>query len=163
MWTDPIGGRRRTVWAFVATLRASGMHFVRPVLTMDRRAWLTCHTETLSFFGGSAKFWVCDNLKTGVLSADLYDPRLNRAYRELAEHHGAIVDPARALRPRDKPRVERAVPYARDSFWSGCSFSSFDEIVRERWSGRARSRRAGATASTGSPCASSSRSASAPR
>ena len=30
MWTDPVGGRRRAVWAFVATLRASGMHFRSP-------------------------------------------------------------------------------------------------------------------------------------
>ncbi len=81
MWTDPVGGRRRTVWAFVATPRASGMHFVHPVLQMDRATWLTCHTETLAFLGGSPRFWMCDNLKTGVLSADLYDPRLNRAHR----------------------------------------------------------------------------------
>lgn len=131
MWTDPIGARRRTIWAFVATLRASGQHFVRPVLQMDRGTWLTCHTEALAFFGGSPRFWICDNLRAGVLKADLYDPRLNRAYRELAEHHGAIVDPARALHPKDKPRVERAVPYVRDSFWSGRSFTSFDEMVRE--------------------------------
>lgn len=130
MWTDPQGARRRTVWAFVATLRASGMHFVRPVLTMDRRTWITCHQEARTFFGGSPKFWIPDNLKTGVLKADLYEPRLNRAYRELAEHHGAIIDPARALHPKDKPRVERAVPYVRDSFWSGRHFSSFEEIVQ---------------------------------
>lgn len=129
MWTDPVGGRRRTVWAFVATLRASGQHFVRPVLVMDRAAWITCHQEALAFFGGSARLWICDNLKTGVLKADLYDPRLNRAYRELAEHHGAIIDPARALHPKDKPRVERAMPYMRDSFWSGRSFRSLDEMV----------------------------------
>ncbi len=72
IWTDPIGGRRRAVWAFVATLRASGMHFVRPVLQMDLRTWISCHQEALAFFGGSAKLWICDNLKTGVLSADLY-------------------------------------------------------------------------------------------
>ncbi len=131
MWADPMGGRRRAVWAFVATLRASGQHFVRPVLVMDRRTWITCHMEALRFFGGSPRFWIPDNLKAGVLLADLYDPRLNRAYRELAEHHSAIVDPARAAHPKDKPRVERAVPYVRDSFWSGRSFTSFDEIVRE--------------------------------
>ena len=131
VWTDPMGGRRRTVWAFVATLRASGMHFVRPVLTMDRAAWITCPQEALAFFGGSPTLSICDNLKTGVLSADLYDPTLNRAYRECAEHHGAIIDPARALHPKDKPRVERAVPYVRDSFWSGRSFRTFDELVRE--------------------------------
>ena len=131
MWTDPLGGRRHTVWAFVATLRASGMHFVRPVRVMDRASWICCHIEALSFFGGSARFWIPDNLKTGVLKADLYDPRLNRAYRECAEHYGAIVDPARAAHPKDKPRVERAVPYVRDSFWSGRSFQSFDQIVSE--------------------------------
>jgi transposase len=130
-WTDAIGGKRRAVWAFVATLRASGMHFVRPVLRMDRAAWITCHSEALLFFGGSPRFWICDNLKGGVLKADLYDPTLNRAYRELAEHHGAIIDPARAVHPKDKPRVERAVPYVRDSFWSGRSFTSFDEIVQD--------------------------------
>ncbi len=131
MWTDPVGGRRRTVWAFVATLRASGMHFVRPVLKMDRSTWITCHLEALRFFGGCPKLWICDNLKTGVLTADLYDPRLNRAYRELAEYHGALIDPARAAHPKDKPRVERAMPYVRDSFWSGRHFARFDEIVHE--------------------------------
>ncbi len=119
------------MWAFVATLRASGMHFVRPVLRMDHATWITCHLEALALFGGSPRFWICDNLKTGVLSADLYDPRLNRAYRELAEYHGALIDPARAAHPKDKPRVERAIPYVRDSFWSGRSFQRFDEIVAE--------------------------------
>lgn len=131
LWTDPVGGRRRAVWAFVATLRASGMHFVRPVLKMDRATWITCHIEALHFFGGCARFWIPDNLKSGVLTPDLYDPRLNRVYRELAEHYGAIVDPARAAHPKDKPRIERSVPYVRDSFWSGRSFTSFEEIVRE--------------------------------
>ncbi|MGH7481053.1 MAG: IS21 family transposase, partial [Longimicrobiales bacterium] len=130
LWTNPLGARRRTVWAFVATLRASGMHFVRPVLRMDRATWITCHIEALHFFEGSARFWIPDNLKTGVLKADLYDPRLNRAYRELAEHYGAIVDPARAAHPKDKPRIERAVPYVRDSFWSGRSFATFEQIVQ---------------------------------
>ena len=129
MWTAPLGGRRRTVWAFVATLRASGMHFVRPVLHMDQRTWITCHLEALAFFDGCAKFWICDNLRTGVLKADLYDPRLNRAYRELAEHYGAIVDPARVSRPKDKPRVERAMPYVRDSWWSGRTFASVEAMV----------------------------------
>jgi len=130
-WLDPIAERVRRVWAFVMVLACSRHMFVRPVFRMDQRAWVTAHVEAFAFFGGSPRLWVCDNLKAGVLKADLYDPRLNRAYRELAEHHGAVIDPARALHPKDKPRVERAMPYVRDSFWSGRSFSRFDEIVRE--------------------------------
>ncbi|MGH7477958.1 MAG: IS21 family transposase, partial [Longimicrobiales bacterium] len=100
MWTDPKGGRRCTVWAFVATLRGSNVHFVRPVLRMDQATWIRCHIEAADFFGGSARFWTCDNLKTGVLKADLYDPRLNRGYRECAEHYGALIDPARIFSPK---------------------------------------------------------------
>jgi hypothetical protein len=62
---------------------------------------------------------VSDNLKTGVLKADIYDPLLNRSYSELAAHYRCLIDPARALKPKDKPRVERMMPYVRDSLWRG--------------------------------------------
>ena len=52
---------------------------------------------------------VPDNLKTGVDKPDLYDPKINRSYAELAEHYGTLVDPARAAKPKDKPRVERPI------------------------------------------------------
>ena len=37
----------------------------------------------------------------------------------MAAHYGCLIDPARAAKPRDKPRVERPMPYVRDSFWRG--------------------------------------------
>ena len=46
-------------------------------------------------------------------------PALNRSYAELAAHYGCLIDPARAMKPKDKPRVERPMPYVRDSMWSG--------------------------------------------
>jgi Integrase core domain len=69
-----------------------------------------------------------DNLKTGVDRPDLYDPRLNRTYAELAVHYEVLADPARARKPKDKPRVERAMPYVRDSFWRGRSFDSLQQM-----------------------------------
>ena len=30
--------------------------------------------------------------------------------------YGALIDPARASKPKDKPRIERPMPYIRDSF-----------------------------------------------
>jgi hypothetical protein len=53
---------------------------------------------------------VPDNLKTGVERPDLYDPKINRSYAELAAHYGVLVDPARACKPKDKPAVERPNP-----------------------------------------------------
>ncbi|MFI9116985.1 hypothetical protein [Streptomyces venezuelae] len=66
---------------------------------------------------------VPDNLKTDVDKPDLYDPKINKAYAELATDYGALVDPARAAKPKDKPRVERPMPYVRDSFGRGREFT----------------------------------------
>jgi hypothetical protein len=42
-----------------------------------------------------------------------------------------IIDPARSGKPRDKARIERVIPYIRDSFWSGREFTSLEEINRQ--------------------------------
>jgi transposase len=135
-WPDPVSGRLRTVWAFVMVLACSRHMFVRPVLKMDQRAWTECHVEAFQFFGGVPARLVPDNLKTGVDKPDLYDPKLNRSYAELAAHYGCLIDPARALKPRDKARVERPMPYVRDSFWRGREFASLEAMQAEaaRWS-----------------------------
>ena len=130
-WTDPVGGRRRRVWAFVMVLSFSRHVFVRPVLTMDQHGWTAAHVAAFEFFGGVPARLVPDNLRTGVDRADLYDPKINRSYAELAEHYGTLIDPARARKPKDKPRVERQMPYVRDSFWRGRVFGSLEQMQAE--------------------------------
>jgi transposase len=127
-WVDPATGKRRRVWAFVMVLACSRHLFVRPVLSMDQRAWTEAHVEAFRFFGGVPLRLVPDNLRTGVDRPDLYDPKLNRSYAELAEHYRVLVDPARAGKPRDKARIERPMPYVRDSFWRGREFTSLAEM-----------------------------------
>jgi transposase len=135
MWLDPGTGRRRTVWAFVMVLPCSRHMFVRPTLSMDQAQWTAAHVEAFAFFGGVPARLVPDNLKTGVDKPDLYDPKINRSYAELAAHYGTLVDPARAFKPRDKPQVERPMPYVRDSFWRGREFTCLDAMRADalRW------------------------------
>jgi transposase len=128
MWLDPASGRRRTVWAFVMVLPCSRYMFVRPTVSMDQAEWTAAHVEAFAFFGGVPARLVPDNLKTGVERPDLYDPRINRSYAELAAHYGTLIDPARARKPRDKPQVERPMPYVRDSFWRGREFISLEQM-----------------------------------
>jgi len=118
-WLDPLTGRVRRMWAFVMVLACSRHMFVRPVLSLDSASWVAAHVAGFAFFGGAPRRLVPDNLATGVDRPDLYDPKINRAYGELAGHYGCLVDPARALKPKDKPRVERPMPYVRDSLWRG--------------------------------------------
>jgi transposase len=127
-WIDPVTQRARRVWAFVMVLACCRHMFVRPVLKMDTRAWIEAHVAAFEFFGAVPARLVVDNLKTGVITADIYDPKLNRAYTEMAEHYDCLIDPARALRPKDKPRVERQMPYVRDSFWRGRTWTSLEAM-----------------------------------
>jgi transposase len=134
-WVDPVGGKRRKVWALVIVLACSRHVFVQPTFVMDQAAWTQAHVDAFAFFGGTPRRLIPDNLRTGVDRPDLYDPQMNRSYGELAVHYGVLVDPARRGKPKDKPRVERQVPYVRDSFWRGREFTSLEQMRAEalRW------------------------------
>jgi transposase len=135
MWCDPVSGRRVAVWVFAMILSCSRAMFVQPVLRMDQTSWNASHVAAFEFFGGVPARLVCDNLRTGVTRADLYDPQINLAYGELAAFYGTLIDPARARKPKDKPRIERPMPYIRDSFFAGREFNSLAQMQGEalRW------------------------------
>jgi transposase len=135
-WHDPESDRERRLYAFLMTLSHSRHQFLYPVLGEDTSAWLEGHVEAFGFFGGAPRRLVPDNLSAGILRPDLYDPRASRAYGELARYYGCLIDPSRVRRPQDKPRVERGVDYARESFFRGRTFHSLQEMreAARRWS-----------------------------
>jgi len=135
LWQDPVTHKQVRVWAFIMVLSHSRHMFVEPVWRLDRSTWLHCHREAFAFFGGVPRRLVVDNLKDGVVKADIYDPELNLEYARLARHYGTIVDPCRAGHPKDKPRVERQVSYVRESLWTGLQFGSCDHLRQHsrRW------------------------------
>jgi transposase len=106
-WESPSSGKTARVNAFVMTLPFSRMVFVYPVVSMDQANWSAAHVAAFDFFGRVPGRVVPDNLKVGVVKANLYEPLVNRSYRELADHYGVLIDPARVRAPRDKPHVER--------------------------------------------------------
>ena len=143
-WSDPESGMVRRVWAFIMTLAFSRHLFCYPVLRMTQEEFLAAHVAAFAFFGGIPRRLVPDNLGSGILKADLYDPRLNHGYAELAWHYGCLVDPARAAHPKDKARVERVVPYVRDSFFCGQQFVDLASMRSQAasWSSRVAGERA---------------------
>ncbi|NLA61608.1 MAG: IS21 family transposase [Firmicutes bacterium] len=134
-WTDPVTGMTHRVWAFVMVMAFSRHMFVKPVFRMDAKTWVESHILAFEFFGGVPRRVVLDNLKSGVLKPSIYDPAFNRDYAQMASHYGALVDPCRQGHPKDKPRVERQVPYVRESLWRGREFSSPSHMESEavRW------------------------------
>ncbi len=135
---DSTTGEVRQAHVFVAALGASNYTFARATLELDKRAWLQLHIDAMDFFGGTTRVWVPDNLKAGVSKPNFYDPVINPAYRDLSEHYGAVVIPARVRRPQDKAKVENAVqqverwvlaPLRDQRFFS---LSELNEAIAER-------------------------------
>lgn len=113
---DGEAGRRRTVYAFVATLSYSRYKYVEFGWSQDQQGFVGSHLKMAGFWDGMPQTLVPDNLKSGVLKPNRYDPQLNPLYRQMAEHYGCFIDPARPGHPKDKGKVERAVQPVRDLF-----------------------------------------------
>lgn len=102
-------GEVREAQVFIAVLGASAYTFAEATWTQQLPDWLASHVRALEFFGGCPAAFVPDNLKSGVTKAHRYEPELNPAYQDFAEHYGLAILPARARKPRDKAKVENAV------------------------------------------------------
>jgi len=87
---------------FVAVLGASSYTFAEATRSQDLTCWIGSHIGALEFMGGVPEIAIPDNTKTGVKHPCRYEPELNATYRELAEHYGFAVIPARPYKPRDK-------------------------------------------------------------
>lgn len=123
MW-DPVTKRLRKAWLFVMTLGYSRHQFVRFVFDQTVETWLDCHARAFAFFGGVPKRLKLDNLRAAVVKASLYDPLIQRSYRECAEHYGFLISPCRVATPQHKGKVEAGVKYVASSFLPGRDYSN---------------------------------------
>lgn len=115
LW-DHLDKRRRVVYAFIGTLSFSRHKFIQFVFTQDQASFTQSHVDMIAWFGGVTKVLTIDNLKTGILKSNIYDPVYNRAYADFADHHHTHIDPCRSASPKDKGKVERDVQTVRELY-----------------------------------------------
>jgi transposase len=132
---DPVVGRRRVCHALIFT----------PVVSRYSFVWLSFRQRIEDVIAGCEAAWafydgvfatvIPDNLKAIVERADALEPRLNQAFVEYAQSRGFVIDPARVRSPQDKPRVERVVPFVRQSSFAGEAFVDVADAQHraERW------------------------------
>ena len=106
---DPVSGRLRPAYVFVATLSYSRHQYAELVFDQKVPTWLALHRRAFESFGGVPKRVTPDNLKAAVLKALVYDPVLGEAYRRLALHYGFLISPTVPRTPRHKGKVENGV------------------------------------------------------
>jgi transposase len=120
---DPRDRQLRRAWAFVMTLSFSRHQYVEFVFNQEIGTWLRCHRNAFEWFNGVPRRVVIDNLKAAIVRAVLYDPVVQRAYRECAEHYGFLISPCRPRTPEHKGKVEQGgVHYVKRNFLAGRAF-----------------------------------------
>ena len=106
---DPRTGTAQPAAVFVAVLGASSYTFAEATPGQDLRSWIGSHMRAFEFFGGVTQVVVPDNLKSAVTRPSYYEPDLNPTYRDLGDHYGVAIIPARPYRARDKAKAEVGV------------------------------------------------------
>jgi transposase len=106
---DKQTGEIQYVEVFVAILGASQLTYVEAVMSQQKEDFIGACEGALLYYGGVPAAIVPDNLKSAVTKSSKYEPVLNDAFADFAQHYSTTILPARAYKPRDKALVENAV------------------------------------------------------
>lgn len=128
-------GKKCLVHALVVTLVYSRHQYVHITRTQQFQDLIHGLEDAWEFFGGVPVLVVIDNMKAAVLKADRYDPLFQRMFDEYSKYRGFTTDATRSASPKDKPHVERQVPYVRKNFFQGEAWKDVAHVQRgaTRW------------------------------
>lgn len=132
---DPVNGKIRTAYVFVATLGYSRHQYAELVFDQKVTTWISLHRRAFEYFGGVPQRVVPDNLKAAVIKVLVHDAVLGEAYRQMALHYNFLISPTRPYTPRHKGKVENGVHYVQRNFMAGQEFADVHSANRQlqRW------------------------------
>ena len=114
-YVDPETGEIIKCQVFIATLPASDYGYIKAVPSQKLEDFIYCMESCFRSLNGAPKIITTDNLKSSVVKSDRYEPELNQAMDDFANHYNCVNIPARSLKSKDKALVESQVKrsYAR--------------------------------------------------
>ncbi len=126
-----IGQARRPLMAFVIVLSYSRKIFLRFYLNQQMANFLRGHVAAFDAFKGVPRVCLYDNLKSAVLERRGDAIRFHPTLLEFSSHYHFEPRPVAVARGNEKGRVERAIRYIRDSFFSGREFDDLEDLNRQ--------------------------------
>ncbi len=126
-----IGKAKRQLMAFVMVLSYSRRIFLRFFLDAQMANFLRGHEAAFAAWNGLPRVLLYDNLKSAVLERHGQAIRFHPSLLEFAAHYHFEPRPVAVGRGNEKGRVERAIRYVRDSFWSARQWSDLADLNRQ--------------------------------
>lgn len=127
-----VGRARRTLSCFVMTLSYSRALYLEFFFDQTMENFLRGHVHAFQSWPGQPRVILYDNLRSAVLERRgpriLFHPRL----LELSAHYHFVPQPCQVRAGNQKGRVERAIRYIRDSFWTGRNLHHLGRMLAAR-------------------------------
>jgi transposase len=138
MVRDPQTGKYRRTRLFVMTLGYSRKSVRLLTFRSSSRIWAELHETAFRRLGGSPRIVVLDNLREGVIKADLYEPKLNPLFKDVLAHYSVIAMPCRVQDPDRKGKVESGVGHTQKTPLKGLRFETLEEAQAylDNWEAR---------------------------
>jgi transposase len=122
----------------VAVLPFSNFCYVEAVRSQRLEDFLGAIANALAYLGGVPQAALIDNLKSGVIKPDRYEPTLTELLEQLSVHYGCTFMATRVAKPRDKATVERSVQIVYERVYAPMrneaptSLSALNAAIRQR-------------------------------
>jgi len=123
-----IGRAVRPLMAFVMVLSYSRDIYLRFFLNASMENFLRGHVGAFATWRGLPRVLLYDNLKSVVLERVGDAIRFHPTFLDFAGHYRFEPRPVAVARGNEKGRVERAVRFARESFFAARSFVDLDDL-----------------------------------
>lgn len=133
---DKQTGEITEVEFFVAILGSSQYTYAEASPSQKKADFICSVENALQFYGGVPQAIVPDNLKSAVIKSDKFEPTINEAFLDFAEHYQTTILPARAYKPRDKSLAEGAVRILYQRIYAAIRdkiFHSIEELNKAIW------------------------------
>jgi len=127
--TVPVGQTRRRVSVFVAVLCYSRLIYIEFTLSQRKAEFYRALVHALTFYAGSPRKIIFDNLKAAVLSGSGRHARLHPEFAALCGHYCMEPIPCERRDPESKGVVEGGVRYVKHNALQGRSFECFEDYV----------------------------------
>jgi transposase len=119
------------VHCFAMVLAYSRMIYVEFTRSEKFEEFIRCHEHAFKFFNGVPRECWYDNLATAVSDRMGGLVRFNARFIAYMGHHTVRPHACNVASGNEKGRVEDLIKYIRMNFWSGRTFTDFDDLTKQ--------------------------------
>ena len=115
-------------WIFCMVLSYSRYKYYEIVQHQDVQTFLRCHINAFEYFSGVPQVVKIDNLKSGVLQSNFYEPVIQREYSEMLKYYGSSPVACKVRYPQEKGKVESGIKYVKNNFFKSIKEKDYDKV-----------------------------------